>query len=121
MKPSLVLVCALLSCCNKDPWAGVPTACASSSPTIGAIEAYVIDGKSRGIQYRFVPDVLSGSVLIERQGRLIPQRNEIGVIEVAATERPADGVVHLTYAQALADGGRRAVEELFRCNPIAPK
>ena len=122
MRLSLVVCSALfIGCQQRDGWADVPTECVSSLPVLGSVESFVIEGKSRGIQYRLVPDVLGGSLLIERQGRLMPERNEIGIIEIAATERPADGSVKLTYTQELRDGGRREVSEVFRCHSLVPK
>lgn len=121
MRLPLVLHIALLSCRHNDPWGEFPTACASSAPNIGTIETYVIEGKTRGFQFRTAPDVISGSVLHERQGRLIPDRNEIGVVEVVATERPSEASVELAYTQTLTDGGQRQVRDVFRCYPLVGK
>lgn len=122
MELSFIVIGALfMSCHHKDAWADVPTECVSPVRSVGSIESYVIEGKSRGIQYRLVPDVLGGSPLIERRGRLVPERNEIGVVEIAVTERPSDGSVQVAYTQAMPDGGWQEVSEVFRCHPLVPK
>ena len=120
--PVLFVLCAVfVGCCDRDPWSDVPTECVSSLPVMGGVETYVIEGRSRGIQYRLVPDVLGGSLLVNRQGRLVPEHNEIGLVKMAAAEHPADASVQIAYTQALPDGGSREVSEVFRCRPLASK
>ncbi|MBL8913355.1 MAG: hypothetical protein JNM17_21840 [Archangium sp.] len=108
----------VLGCQRKDAWGDQPTECATPQRALGKVESYVIDGKTRGVQYRLVPDVLAGSLLVERQGRLLPEANELGIIEFAVVERPSERSVQLTYTQGLPDGGLRETSEVFRCHPL---
>lgn len=122
MRALLSVALLLMACPQRGAsWGSQPVSCDSAERKIGVIESYVIEGKTRGVQFRHVPDVLSGSSLIEKQGRLVLEQNEIGVADIAAYEYPTDASVRLVYKQTLLDGGVREVDEWLRCQPMTQK